>query len=209
VRHQPIKENEMSEQITTTQDTNTEGKDRCCGSHRHERHCHGGHRGRCFGKVLGIMLVFSLGFFAGKSYACEPGWGHHEGPEAFMSGKPMDVEQMNKFADKRTQHMLDEVKASDTQKAKASAIVKASVEKGAPLAEKLRDNHHQIGKLMSAATIDKAAIEALRAEQIKLMDETSKLATQTMQDIAEVLTPEQRAKLAEKMGKRHGWMHHD
>jgi len=100
------------------------------------------------------------------------------------------------------------VKANDAQKAQATAIVKASVEKGAPLAEKLRGNHEQMRKLMSAATIDKAAIETLRAEQIKLVDEASKLATQTMQDIAEVLTPEQRAKLAEKMEKRHGWMHH-
>lgn len=198
----------MSEQTTTTQDSNKETQDRCCGSERHEHRCHSGHRGRCFGKVLGVMLVFSLGFFAGKSYACEPGFGHHGGPGAHMSGKPMDVEQMNKFAERGVKHMLDDVKANDAQKAQATAIVKASVEKGAPLAEKLRGNHEQMRKLMSAATIDKAAIEALRAEQIKLADEASKLATQTMQDIAEVLTPEQRAKLAEKMEKRHGWMHH-
>lgn len=196
----------MSEQTPNTQDTSNDTKGRCCG--RHEHHCHSGHRGRCFGKVLGIMLVFGLGFFAGKSYACEPGFGHHAGPQAFMSGKPMDVEQMNKFAERGVKHMLDDVKANDAQKAQASAIVKASVEKGAPLADKLRGNHEQMRKLMSAATIDKGAIETLRAEQIKLADEASKLATQTMQDIAEVLTPEQRAKLAEKMEKRHGWMHH-
>ncbi len=198
----------MSEQTPNTQETNNEGKRGCCGSSKHERHCHGGHRGRGFGKFLAIMLVFGLGFFAGHSYSGEHDCGHHGGPEAFMSGKPMDLDKMDKFADKRMQHMLREVKASDEQKAKASTIVKASVEKGGPLAEKMRDNHHQIGKLMSAASIDKAAIETLRAEQIKLVDEASKLATQTMQDIAEVLTPEQRAKLAEKMENRHGWMHH-
>ena len=125
-----------------------------------------------------------------------------------MSGKPVDAERMGKFADKRMQHMLSEVKASDAQKEKASAIVKASLTKGAPLAEKMRDNHVQLRKLMSAATLDKAAIETLRAEQVKLVDEASKLATQTMQDVAEVLTPEQRTKLAEKMEQRHGWMHH-
>lgn len=196
----------MSEQTPNTQDTNKETQGRCGGRHNH--HCHGGHRGRCFGKVLGVMLVFGLGFFAGKSHACESGFGHHGGPQAFMSDKPLDVEQVNKFADKRMQHMLKEVKASDEQKAKASEIVKASIAKGAPLADKLRDNHVQLRKLMSAASIDKAAIETLRAEQIKLADEASKLMTQTMQDVAEVLTPEQRAKLAEKMEKRHGWMHH-
>jgi protein CpxP len=196
----------MSEQTTTTQDTNNESKGRCCGSNRHEHHCHGGHRGRCFGKFLGIMLVFGLGFFAGKSFACEHGW-EHGGPGAFMSGKAMDAEHMGKFAGQRVSHMLDEVKASDAQKEKASAIVKASVQKGAPLAEKMRDNHAQLGKLMSAATLDKAAIESLRVEQIKLADEASKLATQTMLDVAEILTPEQRAKLAEKMEHRGSWMH--
>ncbi|MFA6015657.1 MAG: Spy/CpxP family protein refolding chaperone [Gallionellaceae bacterium] len=199
----------MNEQTTTTQDSNTVNKDRCCGSNGHEHRCHGGHRGRCIGKVLGVMLMFGLGFFAGKSFACEPGFGHHGGPQAFMSGKPLDVEQANKFADKRMQRLLKEVKASDAQKAKAGEIVKASVAKGAPLADKMRDNHVQMRKLMSAATLDKATIEALRAEQIKLADEASKLMTQTMQDVAEVLTPEQRAKLADKMEQRHGWLHHD
>lgn len=123
-----------------------------------------------------------------------------------MAGKPMDTERMGKFADKRMQHMLDEVKASDAQKSKAAGIVKASLTKGAPLAEKMRDNHVQMRKLMAAATLDKAAIETLRVEQMKLADEASKLMTQTMQEVAEVLTPEQRAKLEEKMGKR-GWMH--
>lgn len=197
----------MSAQTTTTQDTNTEGKARCCGSNRHEHRCHGGSRSRCFGKLLGIMLVFGLGFFAGKSYACEPGFGHHGGP-GFMAGEHIDAEKVGKFADKRMQHLLDEVKATDAQKAKASVIVKASLERGAPLAEKLRNNHEQMHKLMSAGILDKAAIEALRAEQIKLTDEVSKLMVQTMLDVAEVLTPQQRAKLAEKMGSHQGWMHH-
>ncbi len=195
----------MSEQTTNTQDTNNQDKGRCCSNEGHHR-CHG-HRGRCFGKVIGMLLVFGLGFFAGKTFACGHGW-HNGGPEAFMSGKPMDKERMEQFADKRLQHMLDEVKANDAQKKQASTIVKASLEKGAPLAEKMRDNHLQMRKLMSAPTLDKDAIEALRAEQIKLADEASKHMTQTLLAVAEVLTPEQRTKLAERMEHHHGW-HHD
>ena len=199
----------MSEQ-TTTQETNNEDKGRCHGKHDHHchdhhHHCHGHHG---LARFFGILIVFGIGFFSGKAMACEHGFGHG-GPQAFMSGKPMDVERMGKFADKRLEHMLDEVKASDAQKEKASAIVKASLEKGAPLAEQMRDNHIQMRKLMSAATLDKAAIESMRAEQIKLADEASKQMTSTMLAVADVLTPEQRAKLAEKMEKRRGWMHHD
>ena len=194
----------MSEQ-TTTQDTNNEDKRGCNGKHDH--HCHG-HRGHCLARVIGILAVFAIGFFSAKAMACEHGMGHG-GPQAFMSGGQMDAERMGKFAGKRLERMLDDVKASDAQKEKANAIVKASIETGAPLAEKMRDNHIQMRKLMAAPTLDKAAIEAMRAEQIKLADEASKQMTSTMLAVADVLTPEQRAKLAEKMEKRRGWMHRE
>jgi Spy/CpxP family protein refolding chaperone len=119
-----------------------------------------------------------------------------------MSGGQMDTARMGKFAGKRIERMLDDVKASDAQKEKASDIVKASLEKGAPLAKQMRDNHIQMRKLMSAATLDKAAIETMRAEHIKLADEASKQMTSTMLAVAEVLTPEQRTQLAAKMEKR-------
>jgi len=192
----------MSEQ---TQETNQETKGRCNGKHDH--HCHG-RRGHCLARVIGLLAVFGIGFFSGKVMACEHDF-RHGGPQAFMSGAPMDTERMGKFADKRMQRMLDDVKASDAQKEKASAIVKASLEQGAPLAEKMRDNHLQMRKLMAAPTLDKAAIEAMRAEQIKLADEVSKQMTSTILAVADVLTPEQRVQLAEKMEKRHSKLRRD
>jgi protein CpxP len=185
----------MSEQTT---DNNKETEGRCHGSHDHR--CHG-RRGHCLARVIGLLAVFGIGFFSGKAMACGHDF-HHGGPQAFMSGAPMDVERMGKYADKRIERMLDSVKASDAQKEKASTIVKASLEQGAPLAEKMRDNHIQMRKLMAAPTLDKAAIETMRAEQIKLADEASKQMTSTMLAVAEVLTPEQRAQLAQKMEKR-------
>ncbi|MDD2700277.1 MAG: Spy/CpxP family protein refolding chaperone [Sideroxydans sp.] len=187
----------MSEQ--TTQETNNETNGRCNGKHDH--HCHG-RRGHCLARVVGLLAVFGIGFFSGQVMACEHEF-RHGGPQAFMSGGEMDTARMGKFADKRMQRMLDDVKASDAQKEKASAIVKAALEEGAPLAKQMRDNHLQMRKLMSAATLDKAAIEAMRAEQIKLADEASKRMTSTMLAVADVLTPEQRAQLEQKMEKRH------
>jgi Spy/CpxP family protein refolding chaperone len=58
--------------------------------------------------------------------------------------------------------------------------------------------------LLSAATIDRAAIEALRAEQVALADATSKRLAQALADTADVLTPEQRVKLAERVSRRMG-----
>ncbi|MEW5904979.1 MAG: Spy/CpxP family protein refolding chaperone [Pseudomonadota bacterium] len=189
----------MSEH-NTNPDTND--KQRCNG--RHDHHCHG-RRGHCVARIVGLLAVFGIGFFSGKVMACGQDM-HHGGPAAFMSGAPLDGARMGKFADKRMQHMLDEVKASDAQKAKAGEIVQAALKQGAPLAEKMRDNHVQMRKLMAAAELDKGAIETLRAEQIKLADEASKQMTATMLAVAEVLTPEQRAQLAQKMEQRRGRM---
>ena len=142
---------------------------------------------------------------AGKSFGSEHGW-CHGGPANFVSGKPVDPEQMSKMAEKRIEHMLSEVDASKEQKAKADEIVKKSVLNGAPLAEQMRSNHEKVLTLLKAKEIDKAAIEQLRLDQSKTMDEVSKQMTQTILAIAELLTPEQRAKLAENFSKHGGWM---
>jgi Spy/CpxP family protein refolding chaperone len=55
---------------------------------------------------------------------------------------------------------------------------------------------------LAAPTIDRAKIEAMRAEHMKDMDAMSKRMTQAMTDAAEVLNPEQRQKLAQHMAER-------
>lgn len=191
---------------TTSNEYSSPVQDGRCGRHRCGDGAHSCRPKHCFGKLLAVLLIFGLGFFSGKSFSCEPGLGHG-GMSAFMAGKPIDIERMDAFAEHRVKHLLDEVKASDEQKVKAAEIVKAALNKGAPLAEKMRDNHDQLHKLMTATTLDKSAIESVRAEQIRLADEASRLATQAMQDVAELLTAEQRAKLAGMMEHHHGWMH--
>ena len=59
-------------------------------------------------------------------------------------------------------------------------------------------------KLLLAPSIDRARIESLRAEQVKSLDEASKRLVTAIEDAAEVLSPEQRAALAEQMRKHHG-----
>ena len=61
--------------------------------------------------------------------------------------------------------------------------------------------HEKVMELLAAPTIDKAAIEAVRAEQVANMTAKSKLMTDAMIEAADILTPEQRATLAEEMKK--------
>jgi Spy/CpxP family protein refolding chaperone len=53
-------------------------------------------------------------------------------------------------------------------------------------------------------TIDKAAIEKLRADKVAEMDTRSKTLTAALVEAAEILTPEQRVQLAEEMAKHGG-----
>ena len=58
--------------------------------------------------------------------------------------------------------------------------------------------------LIMAPTIDRARLELLRAGQVKSLDEASKRLVTAMSDAAEVLSPDQRAALAQEITKHHG-----
>jgi Spy/CpxP family protein refolding chaperone len=172
-------------------------------------HCSRGSRhGFRFGKLLFVVAIAAAAGFAGsyaaKSFAQAP-FGHRAAMAA-----PMDPAQMDEHAERMVKHLAVEVDATPEQRAKLTTIAKDLARDMAPLREKLRSARTQGIELMAAPTIDRAAIEKLRAEQITLADASSKRVTQALADSAEVLTPDQRKKLAErmqKMGGRRGWMH--
>lgn len=115
------------------------------------------------------------------------------------------------FSEERIERMVKhfgvEVDATDEQKAKLTEIAKAAAKELQPLRAKVREARKQGMELLAAPTIDRGAIERLRAEQIQAADAASKRMIQALADVAEVLTPEQRQKLAERMQKRRGGRH--
>ena len=70
----------------------------------------------------------------------------------------------------------------------------------------------ELHELILADQVDRFAVEALRAEKLALADDVSKKITSVMLDVAEVLTPEQRATLDERIdqfrGTRFGFRRH-
>ena len=57
-------------------------------------------------------------------------------------------------------------------------------------------------QLFTQPTVDATAAEALRQQMLAQHDQASKRMLQAMLDVAKVLTPEQRAQLAERMKQR-------
>jgi Spy/CpxP family protein refolding chaperone len=67
--------------------------------------------------------------------------------------------------------------------------------------EKMAGAHGDLHRLLSAPTIDRAALEQLRSDRMADFDQASKVLVQTLADAADVLRPDQRAKLAAMMAE--------
>ena len=121
------------------------------------------------------------------------------------SADPAKFEQR---IEKRVDRALKGTDVTDEQKKKVTAIIKAGFADLRPLRAKARDGFKAMKEAMQAPAIDKARIETIRAEQMKVADESSKRLTRALTDAGEVLNQSQRQaffkKWDERYGKRHG-----
>ena len=106
------------------------------------------------------------------------------------------------------QRMLAKAGVSPEQREKMRALQKQSWEKARPEMMQMRELMQQRMKLLAAPTIDRGALEALRDKQMALANQLSRDRTQTQYEMAQILTPEQRAKLYAMMEQRMERMKH-
>lgn len=118
------------------------------------------------------------------------GW-HHGG---------MDPDHAVRHVDRLLEHMVPDATAD--QKARIEAIAKAATTDLQPLREKHRAAREQGLALLSARSIDRAALEQVRRNEMDLAQQVSQRMTQAMADAAEVLTPDQRTRLATRIQER-------
>ncbi len=145
--------------------------------------------------VVGVGLAAVIAIGAGAAIA-QGGWGPG-GMGGF--GGHMGA----RFAEHRFEKVMDEIGASAEQQDKIFAIVDRTRAELRPMGREFRGMREEVAALLTAPTIDRAAVEALRAKRIAEVDEASKKAVAAVIEAAEVLTPEQRAKLAAEMKDRH------
>jgi Spy/CpxP family protein refolding chaperone len=164
--------------------------------------------GRLVIALIVVLTVGLAGVFVTQAVSQEGGFGpwhdgwHHGG---FMGGPGGDA-SIEEHADRMVQHLAIEIDATAEQQEKLRAIVTAAVKDLQPVHELAQAAHQQVHDLLTQPTIDRAALEKIRSEQITLWDAASKRITQAIGDAAEVLTPEQRQKLGKLMshGQDHG-----
>ena len=111
-------------------------------------------------------------------------------------GDHMDPGEQQEHIQRMVGMLSWKVDATAEQKQKLTAIAAAAVKELEPYHQKFFDAHKRVHDLLVQPKTDRVALEALRAEQIASADEASKKLVQFLADAADVLTPEQRAKLA-------------
>lgn len=161
-----------------------------------------GKRGWIVGGLAAAALVMGAGVAASQPWG---GQGHGFGPG--MRGE------------RGVNRMLERLDATPEQKEKITAIMKSAREEMQTMRGGMRSFREDAARLLKADTIDRAAIEKLRAQRIEQADAASKRMTKAFADVAEVLTPKQRAELVGRMegfafgrmgggmGGRHGGRH--
>ena len=90
--------------------------------------------------------------------------------------------------------------ASADQKARLGTIADAAMAELRPVHDQFRAEHARAHALLTAPTVDRAALEQLRAEQMQRMDLMSRRVLAAVEDGAELLTPEQRTACAGRLG---------
>jgi periplasmic protein CpxP/Spy len=77
--------------------------------------------------------------------------------------------------------------------------VKAALRDIVPMRDRALATRTQARALLTEPTINRAEIERVRTDQVALVDTFSKRVAQALGDAGEVLTPEQRRKLADRL----------
>jgi Spy/CpxP family protein refolding chaperone len=113
---------------------------------------------------------------------------------------------------RRLERLLDDVKATDAQRTQIRTISDAARADLKKLHEEGRTLHEQSLAVLTQPNVDAAAAEALRQKMLAHHDVVSKRLLTAMLDTAKVLTPEQRAKVGERMKEmqshRDQWREH-
>lgn len=107
-------------------------------------------------------------------------------------------------AERFLQHVYIEIDATDAQKARLEPIFRQAAADLSPLKQRFRDGHTQLHALLGNDTIDRAAVESIRAQQVAMADQASRVLTSAVLDATEVLTPAQRKTLLDRVRRHHG-----
>lgn len=125
-----------------------------------------------------------------------------------MMAGALDPAGVDGRLERMLKHLYVEIDATEEQKQRLAPIVKEAARELLPLRERMHEARRRALELLTQDSIDRAAIESLRAEQLQLAEQASTRIVRSLADAAEVLTAAQRKELAQRVERhRRGWHH--
>lgn len=105
------------------------------------------------------------------------------------------------FSEKKIDFMLYKLDATPEQREKVMSIMAAAREDMQAMRESEKGGREAFMAALTKPTVDRQELETLRKSHLAAFEKSSERMVQAMADAAEVLTPEQRVKLAEMAQK--------
>jgi protein CpxP len=157
--------------------------------------------GLALGGLLGALAASSFNVWSqggpdgGQGRGC---WGHKR-----MSA--MTPEERAARADFGTEWVLGKVDATPEQKTRIKAIVQDALKDLSQVREEHIKNRNAFMAALTQPTVDRATLKQLRQSEMQLAESVSDRFVNAIADAADVLTPEQRGKLAQMANQFRRW----
>lgn len=147
---------------------------------------------------MATLKTMMMALLAGSLAATAGGMAY-----AKTDGKAFDPAQFQQRIEKRVDRALSGTDATVDQKKQVADILGQTFKDMRPLHEQRVANRKALAEAMQAPTVDPAKIEAIRAEQMKIADASSKRFSQGLTDAGKVLNQAQRQAFFKAWNERH------
>ncbi len=141
-----------------------------------------------------------------KLYAGYDGGRHGGQHKGFAQYSDAEIEAQ---IERMVKHVAIEIDATQAQQENIIALVAAVAKDLKPVHDRMRATGKEIRDLLLADTIDRTALETLRAARLADAERISKNLAGALADVAEVMSPAQRKLLDERIKQfrsmRRGW----
>jgi periplasmic protein CpxP/Spy len=153
--------------------------------------------------VIGAGALLTLVAARPITAAIQNSAGLHHSWGGRWGGHAMSPEAAKEHLQIASKWLLRDIDASTEQQDRVNAIVTGAVDDLFRLRERHQQNRDAFHQQIGGATIDRAALEEIRKSEMGVADEASKRLVQALADVSDVLTPEQRQALAERIHRHH------
>ena len=156
-------------------------------------------RGRPILVAVLALVVVGAGIGAATGVDAFGRMGRHD------HGMWSDPARVDERVERMVRHVAVEIDLTDDQQERLTGLAREAARELQPLHETMRGAGRDAAALLTAATIDREAVENLRAAKFAALEQASARLSRFLADAAEVLTAEQREEIAERIAahRRH------